>query len=1063
MPGTIGGRARIGVFELDLGAGELRKNGRGVVLQEQPFRVLRMLVVHPGKLVTREQIQKELWPNDTVVGFDQGINTAIRKLREAFGDSAEKPKYIETVARRGYRLIAPVEWLESTSASPPVTPLAPSANLIGQKVSHYRALEVLGGGGMGVVYKAEDLKLGRRVALKFLPQELASDPAALERFEREARAASALEHPNICPVYEFGEHEGQPFIAMQLLSGETLRERIGAGGGPAQGHPQGVPLQIKELLDVAIQIAEGLDAAHSNGIIHRDIKPANIFITARDEVKILDFGLAKLMDPTEEVPENGPGGDRHGGDCSQQGWPTAAFSNAHLTRTGAAMGTPSYMSPEQIRAEKLDARTDLFSLGAVLYQMATGRQAFDGGTRALIFSQILAEAPEPALQLNPGLPPELGEIISKALEKDSGLRYQTAADLRADLKKLKHDSNSERRAAVRRRRRPLTVAVAAFVLAALAGIAWFLERHRRALTDVSQLQITANPAEDWVTGAAISPDGKYLAYHDQTGLYLRSTESGVTHAIHLPAGFHDRLWSLEWFPDGGKVLAVAARSEGPDLWVIPVTGDATPHLLYQHAAVPAISPDGQSIAFVDVNFDTGRFSMVLLGRISGEAPRTLATAESHSLISPVWSPDGHWIAYARFWKTAQGSDSSAIEVRPSGGGTARTLVTESSLPNSSSPCFISSIPAPCLRWSPDWRLVFSARQAEGATSGQERYSLWEVPVEPRTGAAADQPKPLTQWSNRGPAGLTMTADGKRLSFLNTYSWEDVYLGELASDGSGMKTPRRFTLDNRGSDSSGWTQGSKGVIFESSRNGRSEIFRQSVNEKMPETIVQGPGDERDAVLTPDASWMLYVESIRAGGDASSSPERLMRRPATGGSPERVLEQPAGMLWEYRCPVTPGCPCVLSQQEGKDFVFYSLDPFRGKGERLGRIEAARSGLTGWNVSPDGSRLAVVRGEDRYNGRIEVLVLSNHEWHGAPVESAWGHLESIAWASDGKGFFVTSWLPDSFNLLHVTLSGKVKPLLRNGRGQWMQNPLPSPDGRYLAFNAETWDSNVWMLENF
>jgi eukaryotic-like serine/threonine-protein kinase len=474
MRGIDAGRARIGVFELDLGAGELRKDGRGVVLQEQPFRVLRMLVVRPGKVVTREEIRKELWPNDTVIGFDQGINTAIRKLREAFGDSAEKPKYIETVARRGYRLITPVEWLETSLTGPSVKPLALGANLIGQKVSHYRVLEVLGGGGMGVVYKAEDLKLGRRVALKFLPQELAGDPTALERFEREARAASALEHPNICPIYEFGEHEGQPFIAMQLLSGQTLRDRLQDTkietrnpriadrvtgprlaaatpaqdpAPPAQGHPQGVPLQIDTLLEVAIQIAEGLDAAHSNGIIHRDIKPANIFITTRGEVKILDFGLAKLVDLVDEIPNSRLAGDGHAG-SSQQGWPTAALSNPHLTRTGAAMGTPSYMSPEQIRGGKLDARTDLFSFGTVLYQMATGLPAFDGATRALIFSQILAEAPEPALKLNPCLPAELGEIINKALEKDRGLRYQTAAELRADLRKLKHESDSKRSAAV---------------------------------------------------------------------------------------------------------------------------------------------------------------------------------------------------------------------------------------------------------------------------------------------------------------------------------------------------------------------------------------------------------------------------------------------------------------------------------------------------------------------------------------------------------------------------------------------------------------------------------------
>jgi len=387
-------RVRLGAFELDLRAGELRGGEGKVTLQQQPFQVLLMLVERRGEVATREEIRKKLWPNDTVVEFDHAINTAIKKLRQALDDSAENPKYIETVARRGYRLLVPVEWVEPAGPpggvgpgfcpGPQIDPASETAafganpivaaNLLGKKVSHYRVLEMLGGGGMGVVYKAEDIKLSRLVALKFLPEELASDPAALERFEREARAASALEHPNICPVYEFGEHEGQPFIAMQLLSGQTLRERlVVALESPESGDHQ-KPLQVSELLDLAIQIADGLDAAHSKGIIHRDIKPANIFITTRGEAKILDFGLAKLVDAGEELAKATSARASHEG-CSQQGSPTAAFPRPHLTRTGTAMGTAPYMSPEQIQGERLDARADLFSLGAVLYQMATGRPA----------------------------------------------------------------------------------------------------------------------------------------------------------------------------------------------------------------------------------------------------------------------------------------------------------------------------------------------------------------------------------------------------------------------------------------------------------------------------------------------------------------------------------------------------------------------------------------------------------------------------------------------------------------------------------------------------------------
>src|ERR1700735_2926877 len=295
MPTLPSGRVRFGAFELDLSTGELRSiqapdSENKVLLREQVFQVLRMLLEREGKMVTREEIKGRLWPKDTVVDFDHGINATIKALRRCLGDSADNPRYIETLARRGYRLMPTIEYLESALGTAPgeVTAQAPlqSSSLTGKKVSHYRVLDVIGGGGMGMVFKAEGLKLGRLVALKFLPEEFAGDAVALKRFEREAQTASALNHPNICTIHEIEEHEGQPFIAMELLQGDNLRDRLSAS--------KQKPLPLRELLEISTQICDGLHAAHDKGIIHRDIKPANIFLCKSGTVKILDFGLAKL-------------------------------------------------------------------------------------------------------------------------------------------------------------------------------------------------------------------------------------------------------------------------------------------------------------------------------------------------------------------------------------------------------------------------------------------------------------------------------------------------------------------------------------------------------------------------------------------------------------------------------------------------------------------------------------------------------------------------------------------------------------------------------------------------
>ncbi len=823
--------------------------------------------------------------------------------------------------------------------------------MINQTISHYRITGQVGSGGMGVVYEAEDLNLGRKVALKFLPPQLSRDQNALDRFLLEARTASALNHPSICTIYAVersGEGaDAQSFIAMELLEGQNLDQKLYSG-----------PLPTGALLDIAIQLADALDAAHAKGIIHRDIKPANIFLTARAQVKVLDFGLAKLIHPEMQMETIGP---------------TQDSPTPNLTSPGATVGTIAYMSPEQARGEELDTRTDLFSLGAVIYQMATGKQPFTGSTSAVVFHAILELDPVSALQLNAMLPAKLQEIIEKLLEKDRDLRYQSAADLRGDLRRLKRDVESGRRGAASassvaaagsvapassgsmpagsdrgldaarpssssavvlsagRHKVGTSVGILLGVLVLLAavyGAYSLLTRHR--LMPFRNFSVTKVTEEGNVVLAAVSPDGKYILslVRDKglASLLLRNVPTNSVTQVQPPAELYYN--GLRFAPDGNYFYFVRSDpGNAPELKFLyraPLLGGTPEKLAEDVDSNITFSPDGHKLAFMRYdNPEQGKYQLIVRMVDQGVENVLASGNKGQALLSPAWSPDGKTIlcvvnqpegaltglvavdvATGQQRLVANSVDALRVPIwMPDGKG---LLALDSSRSSNYTRAQIVFIAYPDGKVTPVTRDTNNYSDLSLAANGEVLATVlnegrWNLSVMSSTAGGADARAilPVYNFTN-----FTWTHDGRLINDNdNALHWVNPETGA-----KGM-----FATEMEAVSGDPWEcPDGRTVVFLLSvigQQGGQNVWRADASGGNLKQLSKGK-QENYPVCSPDSHWVYYLDDS-AGG--------LKRVPIDGGASEKVVDTQLSGLFD----ISP---------DGNTVVFPTIDHANGHEEKV-----------------------------------------------------------------------------------------------------------------------------------